>query len=291
MNQELMIAILSGSGAMLGWGTADFLAKKAIRKIGDLTALFWVMIFGILPLLIYYLFNFSVVSISLNQWLWLGLFGLMDGGGYIFFYKALEKGQVSIISPLTASYAAIAVLISVLIFKEQITSIRWVALGLVFVGIMFTSIDFRALKEVGSRKIAKGVPEAMVNIILYGSFYPVWDNFLKTSNWIVMILLLRVIVAIMVGLFVRYRKVVVKVKGSKMILWLLVIGGLEGLAYFSTTWGLEITSFTSVVAVLGAAFSLPTVILARIFLKERVERVQLLGIVGIIGGLVLIAGS
>lgn len=147
MNQELLIAILGGMGAMFGWGVADFFAKKTIDKIGDVTTLFWAQALGILPLLIYFLLNYSAPTITVSMGLPLILYGVIDAFGYIFFYKALEKGKVSIVSPLLATFAAFAVLISAFLFKEQILPVRWLALGIVFTGILLTSVDFKGLRD------------------------------------------------------------------------------------------------------------------------------------------------
>lgn len=57
MQPELLIAILTGLVAMLGWGFADFFAKKTIDEIGDLATLFWSQLIGAIPLLIFAVFS------------------------------------------------------------------------------------------------------------------------------------------------------------------------------------------------------------------------------------------
>ncbi len=52
MNQELLIAVLAGLGGMLGWGLADFFAKKTIDEVGDVVSLVWAHIFGTIVLFI-----------------------------------------------------------------------------------------------------------------------------------------------------------------------------------------------------------------------------------------------
>jgi len=46
MDNSLAVAILGGLGAMLGWGFADFFAKKTVDRIGDLASLVWAHLFG-----------------------------------------------------------------------------------------------------------------------------------------------------------------------------------------------------------------------------------------------------
>jgi hypothetical protein len=46
MSNSLTAALVAGLGGMLGWGFADFFAKKTIDKIGDLPSLVWAHLFG-----------------------------------------------------------------------------------------------------------------------------------------------------------------------------------------------------------------------------------------------------
>ena len=41
MQSDLVIAVLAGFGGMLGWGFADFFAKKTIDEIGDVASSFF----------------------------------------------------------------------------------------------------------------------------------------------------------------------------------------------------------------------------------------------------------
>lgn len=71
---------------------------------------------------------------------------------------------------------------------------------------------------------------------------------------------------------------------------LFLIGLFDGGAYLTLSWGFGATTFTSVVTMLSAAYSLPTLILARIFLKEKLTPNQWVGVLSIILGLVLLSG-
>jgi len=72
--------------------------------------------------------------------------------------------------------------------------------------------------------------------------------------------------------------------------WLITIAIFDIGAYIAVTWGFRITTYTSIVAMLSAAMSVPSVILGVIFLHEKLIRRQIAGIIMIIGGVVLLAG-
>lgn len=65
--------------------------------------------------------------------------GLFGGLGYIFFIKALEKGKVSVVMPLTALYPAIAVIIALIVLKEKPSIYQWIGILLAIVAGVFLS--------------------------------------------------------------------------------------------------------------------------------------------------------
>lgn len=293
MGQEIVIASLGGLGAMLGWGIADFFAKKTVDRIGDVKTLFWAQTIGILPLLTYFLLNYSTPHITVSVLSLLILYGIIDAFGYLFFYKALEKGQVSVVSPILATFAAFAVLISAFLFKEQILPIRWLALGVVFTGILLTSVDLKGLRDgsLDKKDLAKGLPETFVGIALFAIWFPLWDNFVSKGDWAFLVTALRVVISLTVLLFAKSTKIRLRVKEIDIWKLLVLIGLFDGGAYLTLTWGFGATTLTSVTTMLSAAYSLPTLILARVFLKEKLAVNQWVGVLSIIGGLVFLAGT
>jgi drug/metabolite transporter (DMT)-like permease len=292
---ELITSILAGLGSMFGWGISDFFAKKTIDKIGDIKTLFWAQTFGIIPILIYFLVNSRNLNITINTALTVLFFAIADAVGYLLFYKALEKGKVSIVGPVLASFAAFSVLISAFIFNEQISIIRWILLGIVFLGIVFTSIDFNGLKDgkINKKDIIAGLPETLIAVIIFSVWYPLWDHFVSiNNNWVLFVLLIRIFISlfILALCFITKIKPVITKQNNNLWKYLILIGFFDGIAYLTLTWGYESTSLTSVVTMISAAYSLPTLVLARIFLGEKLNKNQLLGVFSIIIGLVLLSG-
>lgn len=290
MNNELLFAVVGGLGAMLGWGISDFFAKKTVDKIGDTVALFWMQTLGLIPLFIFFLFNFNFSGFTFNQIPWVILLGAIDVAGYLMFYKALERGKVSIVSPIVASYAAFAVLISALVFGEQLSKSILLVLGMVFVGILLTSIDFDEIRKDGFdwSDSVKGVPEAILAVVFFSVWFPFWDNFVSGGNWLVLVILLRMVMSFMLLGITKVSKLSIKVKSKEVVKWLMIIGLLDAVAYLTLTWGYGVTSYTSIISMLSATFSLPTLVLARVFLKEKLKLSQWGGIALILLGLTLL---
>ena len=62
MPSGFFIAIAAGFGGMLGWGFADFFAKKTIDEIGSTASLVWGHAFGVLALGFIALYQFVALG-------------------------------------------------------------------------------------------------------------------------------------------------------------------------------------------------------------------------------------
>jgi len=78
-------------------------------------------------------------------------------------------------------------------------------------------------------------------------------------------------------------------EGIKFPWWLLFFIGIFDMgAFFTFSLGTS-GSYASVVAPIGSAYALVTIVLAKIFLKEKIKPNQYFGIIGILAGLILIS--
>ena len=75
---DLAIATLAGLGGMVGWGLADFFAKRTIDQIGDLSTLFWSQALGVIPVLALFATRREIPTLHTFDPLWLALFGIVE---------------------------------------------------------------------------------------------------------------------------------------------------------------------------------------------------------------------
>ena len=134
MSSELLLAILAGIGGGCGWGIADFFAKRTIDQVGDITTLFWAQFLGVVPLVILLVLVPSIPQLDIGGWSLAAFLGIWSGLSYIPTYVAFGKGQVSLLSPIFASYAVVVTLLSAVFFNEDIPQNRTIAFGAVFAG-------------------------------------------------------------------------------------------------------------------------------------------------------------
>ncbi len=292
---SILIAILFGLGAMLGWGSADFFSKKAIDKVGYAKAMFYMQLSGIFPLLLITLLKPTVlVSITSITLVKLAIFALIYIIAYLFLYLAFEKGQLSIVSPVGSSWSAFAMLFSILIFHEQLSLniIFW--LIIIILGILILSTDLQSLKQdiKNIKNFRAGTLYALAEALIIGLYIPFYDNFISNSqlNPFFILLIFRIfmtIYAFIYAFIIKKQKITISLQDLKLLIF---AGFLDVFAYSSFTLGLNLTNHTSIVSVLSATFTIPTIILAQIFLKERITKEQLIGIGLIVAGIVFLVG-
>jgi drug/metabolite transporter (DMT)-like permease len=296
MANPLFVAIMAGLGGMIGWGLADFFAKKTIDQIGDTVTLAWAHVFGTVTLIV---FAFAR-DVGRNQSMsflqpsyivaLLIFFGVLQAAVYFFIYKGFGKGQVAVLNPIFASFSGLVALISIFIFKEQMNGSLAIGLLLIFGGVLLMNIDFRALARRRVNFITvPGFREVAIATVLATCWTLGWNWFIKSQDWVSYTFFMYCFMTIAIIIIARAQKVHLFAVKSGSWKFLVLIGVCEVGAYLSISLGYSVTSHTSVIALLSGAFSLPTIILARMFLKEKTTRMQAIGSAVIIGGIMLLS--
>lgn len=296
MNSELLIAVFAGLAGMLGWGLADFFAKKTIDVVGDMVTLALAHVFGLSVLagLVGAWFwtsgKTAVLPDSSEQWLGLAAFGVVQAFVYFFAYRAFGKGKLALLNPIFSSYSGFVVLLSVFLFSEILGSWQIICLAIVFAGILIASLDKESfkLKRVKFTKIA-GLRDILAATVLAAFWTVCWGNFVVDKDWLMYAGIMYAFMTVTTLIIISTQRVKLNVLHKVSWKWFLAIGVSEVAAYIGVSLGYSLTNKTSIIAVLSAAFSIPTIILAHRYLKERVTKFQTIGTFLIIIGVVAIS--
>lgn len=287
---DTTIAIVGGLAGMFGYGISDFFAKKTIDRIGDLRTLFYTQLFGALFISFYFLTNPSLPVFSAANSLYIFLFGFFNFVGYLALYRSFEKGKMTIVSPIASSYTVLVAITSFLFFGEFFSPVKLLVLLLVITGVFATAVDFKKLRDgLQSSDFSKGVPHALVSLLIFGLYIPFWDKFLEGSGWVVWVILVRLILAVVLLLYSLFiEKKPILFKGWSIAAWLVLVAFFEAAGSFGSAWAYSASAnTTSVITALISGYSLVTAVLAFIFLKERLVLNQYIGVLLIIAGLIL----
>jgi len=293
VNSTLPIALVAGLGSMLGWGTADFFAKKTIDKLGDVQTLFWQQLIGVVPLALLYVVHPYSPHLHHYDWLFIILLGAVSGLSYIPLYAGFGKGQLSLLSPVFASYSVVVVLLSIVFLGEALQVGRAIAIVITVAGILLISTDVKDLR-ISFRRHAfhlVGLPEVVSAMLVYSVWLLFLDRFLDGKQWIFFMLFIRIFSTLAVFLYAQMRKLSLAVVDRSLWKYLAGIGIFDVAAYSFVSYGFSHSQYPSIIAVLSATFSLPTILLAYVFLRERINRQQIAAALVIICEVALISLS
>jgi drug/metabolite transporter (DMT)-like permease len=284
----LMFGLLSA----LSYGYADFvgaIAAKRVRALAVTTVSFGV---GLVVAIFASLFlgaSYELTTIQIGV-----LAGVCSAAAISFLYAALALGPISIVSPLTAVLSALLPVIVDLLTGATLSSLAGLAIVLILVAVVLVAFvpgaDVR-LPSLRATLYSVGAGVGFSGIFIFLDLAP------SDSGLGVLVVMRLVGIAILfTGLVMLYLSrrssvIVERELFAKSTLWLVVLAGfgdVSGNVFFlvATREG-----SLAVAAVLTALYPIGTILLARIFLKERIALSQNLGIALAITACALLALS
>ncbi len=293
------MVIILGISAALGWGVADFSARFASRRIGAFRTLMVIQFFGFTALSIF-LWLTGGFSRSFppgwTPWLFAAIAGLNNTCAGLCLYRSFEIGAISIAGPISSSYPALTVALAI-VSGEHIHALRGAGLALTFIGMILAALTFAPDEKHAvdphthhaHAHLSKSAVFAIVAATGYGVMFW-WLGFHVVplvggvvSVWVIRLTTLSTL--LLVGL--PSGKALPLPRGS--VWWLLLLTGLtDTSAFVANNTGLG-SGHVAVVSVLASLYGAVTVLLARIFLRERMDRSQWFGIFLIFVGIVLVS--
>ena len=311
---QLSLAILLGLTGALCWGGADFAARFASRRVGAYRTLFFMQFFGFIALSVYLKFRggfFEGIAPGWHPWALAALAGVINMIASLSLYYSFQIGVMSIVAPVSSAYPALTVALAIA-SGERITALRGAGLAVTLVGVILAATTFTPsaaspananptndgpankgdVKESSGKETAhlsKGVGWALVAALGFGvlfwflGFYVVPAVGPTISVWVIRLTSFSVLAlaAIPAGQGLKLP--------SGSVWWLLAaVGFLDTAAFVANNAGLH-TGQVSVVSVLASLYGAVTVLLAWIFLREKLERSQWLGIILIFAGIILVS--
>lgn len=285
-----LISILGGLGGMFGWGVSDFFANIASEKVGNFKTFFWSQLAGVLVILLFVIGMAPSFAIPI-PFLGLTIFcGIAYTIGYLLFYKGFEIGNVSVVSAVINIQTLFVVLISYFIRGQPLTRLQIPAIALILIGVTLVSVNFNQLRK-GTVSLLVGVKETLLSAVFFGILYwPLNEFIVERVNWLAVSFLIKVIALTIMVLHTKVTKKSLQINNptSRFLVLLAAVGSLEALAVLSTTFG---QSFGDgiIVAPIASALTIVTIGLAVVFLKEKITKVQGLGILLTVGGILMTA--
>src|SRR5580692_1239389 len=146
------MGILLGLLTALSWGSSDFLARFASRRIGSLRTTLYMQLTGLVLLTIFLRWiggwGHLADGSGWQPWAWGMLAGIVNGIATLSLYRSFEVGKMAVVAPLSASYPALTVLLS-LFSGERLTSTHVAGITFILVGVIVVARGETPLSDGG----------------------------------------------------------------------------------------------------------------------------------------------
>jgi drug/metabolite transporter (DMT)-like permease len=294
------MGILLGLLTALSWGSSDFLARFASRRIGSLRTTLYMQLTGLILLTIFlrwiggwgHLFDGS----GWQPWSWGVLAGALNAISSLSLYRSFEVGKLSVVAPLSASYPALTVGISVFT-GEHLTAMRAAGIMLILFGVIVVVRGEAESESVAStsqpiakKKPASGIGAAMIAAVGFGLlFWLLGNRVVPRVGFASTVWMIRLTSSVLTALVVLAMKQPISLPRKDTVsLWLLAMGVLDTGAFVLNNLGMQLEQ-VSVVSVLASLYGAVTVLLSTVVLREKMSRWQWLGILAIFAGIALVS--
>jgi drug/metabolite transporter (DMT)-like permease len=306
---EVIYAVVSGLIAMVCWGIANFFQAMQVRKMGTLKQMYISSIIGFVIAAIFYII-FIVAKIKLDMPLFalglLGIFCLVNAIAVLSFLKSFEFGEISIVGPISSAYSLITAILAFIFLSEEITITRIISIIAIVAGIVLVSTD---IKKIHNLHKVKGVKNAILSMLLWGIYFfmlgyisrylvpyymqtyalaEIDAKFIAGVNIFFFSSIFNNLFMVLIPILKNGLMDLSDLKDGFMAKTFLLNSVLFTVAWIAVTYGLA-NGLVSIVTPVSSLNPAITVVLAMIFLKEKIVFNQKIGLIFVFAGIFFIS--
>ncbi|GAC1422531.1 MAG: DMT family transporter [Ktedonobacteraceae bacterium] len=265
---HVFATVIFGLAASLFWGSGDFCGGLASRRDNASSVVFAAYTIGCVLLIILALLWKEAFPSPLDV-IWGGLAGVSGAIGLIAFYSALSNGRMGIIAPVSAILTAgIPVLFSA--YTQGLPSL--LQLGGFVLALLAIGLISRPERTKGR---PAGIGLALLAGCGFGCFFVLISRVSPTATfWPLAFARFTSVLVLLIVVRIRRQQMLPK----KTVTLLVVLAGV--LDAFGNAFFVLATHVgrLDVAAILSSLYPAATVVLAALVLRERMTRIQTLGI-------------
>lgn len=278
-----MLSIVFGLLSAISWGAGDFTGGLAARKVGAVRAVFYASVIGLIAVTVSAWAANEAVP-SLRVWLIAMLAGIFGSTGLILLYAAMANGTMSIAAPVSALLAAaLPVLVGTLTegLPETLTLIGF---GFALFAVWMVSQSEGGVKDILSHLADLKLP--LLAGLGFGGYFIVMHR--ATDEGVLLWAMTgsrsSSVLLIFIYMLVTRTSFRVDDRSSFPVIGVNGVLDLTGNAFFILA---AQAGRLDVASVLSSLYPGSTVMLAWIFLHERLSRTQWIGILSALIAIVL----
>jgi transporter family protein len=284
-----ILSILLGIGGMFGWGIYDFLGGVFAKQIGSFKSLFWSQLAGLISIFLLAIVFKSNVNVPVLIIILSLIAAILYSAGYLFFFKGFEIGNVSIIAATMNLWAVFTMLFAFTFMGQRLSAIQTLGVVMIIFGATLASLNWSEIRN-QKFQLSAGVKEAVFGAFFFGVFWNVSEIISEKVGWLLTTLFIKfgiILFLLIFSLLVKQGIGLAKIS-TKTKYVILLMGVIEAGAVALVNYGLTIGD-AILITPIASALSMVTITLAIIFLKDKVTKIQGLGIVTAIVGIIVTA--
>ena len=281
--------MLYGLGAALGFGIADLFGAIGVRRIGVTVTVFVIQLVDVVVLSLLLLTPLhGPLDADASAGIAIVVTGLLGTVSFFSFYRALQLGPVGVVSPVFASYAAIAVLLSVVLIDERPSPLGAVGLVATIVGVVLATFGTTAGNGGQGRG---GIRFALVATVAWGVATFLIGRYAQETGWFLPVYGSRLVEFGAVGAVL----VALRLLGRRFRLPRPADAGVVVTAAFADIIAVALVArgsevgLVSVVSAVSATFPLVLIVAGVLVFHERPTAMQLIGSLTTVAGLVALS--
>jgi drug/metabolite transporter (DMT)-like permease len=236
----------------------------------------------------------------------LGFFCLINSISVLSFLKSFEIGEVSIVGPISSAYSLITAILAFIFLSEELTPTRIFSIVTIIAGIILVSTDIRKIHNLHN---VKGVKNAIISMVLWGIYFfmlgyiskyliPYYmetyalseldAKFLAGINIFFFSSLFNNLFMILIPIMKKGFMDLNDLKDGFMAKTFLLNSFLFTFAWVAVNYGLA-NGQVSIVTPVSSLNPAITVVLAMVFLKEKIVLNQKIGLIFVLAGIFFIS--
>jgi transporter family protein len=274
---------------MFGWGIYDFLGGVYTKQIGPFKAFFWSQLAGLISVsLLLFVFPISL-NVPILVIVLLPVAAILYSAGYLFFFKGFEIGNISIVAATMNLWAVFTMLFAFIFVGQRLSTIEFLGVLMIISGITLASLNWSDIRN-QSFQLSSGVKEAVLGAFFFGVFWNISEVISEEIGWLLTTLFVKlgIVLFLLLFSFLIKRELGLKKTTTKTKYMVGLMGIIEAGAVAVVNYGLTIGD-AILITPISSALSIVTIILAIIFLKDKVTKLQGIGILTAIAGIIVTA--
>ena len=283
-------SVIMGLLAALGFGLAEFASALLARRTSHFRLMFGVNLASVIAASAYAPFDGRILQASTGHWLTAVGLGILYTATYFLYYAALQRGPVTLVSPIMSVYKGVVIILAVLVLAERMSPGQSAGAAAALLGVFLASINLADLKG-GRLVVGRGVIFGLMAMVAFGVFYYSIAALSRDLGWFLPVFMIRMFTALLAAPIAISRPPSPdRPLTPRLALAIFAIGAVEIAAMFAFARGAQV-GVVAIVAAVSSTYTLVPVIGAIIILRERLRPIQVIGIVAVVAGVTLLSSA